>query len=70
MKDEYDLSKMKRRYPVKVDPDALTIPINLRIHASNVCAIRDEADRLGVPYLELIEKVINQYANDIAKDKK
>jgi predicted DNA binding CopG/RHH family protein len=70
MKDEYDLSKMKRRHPVKVDPDAVMIPINIRIHANDVCAIRDEADRLGVPYLNLIENILHQYANDIVKEDK
>jgi hypothetical protein len=44
MKDEYDFSKAKR-----VDPDALMISLNLKIHANDICAIRDEADRLGIP---------------------
>jgi len=70
MEDEYDFSKMKRRYPARVDPDALTIPINLRIHANDVCIIRDEADRLGIPYLTLMENNINQYAKNLVKDKK
>lgn len=70
MKDEYDLSKMKRRHPVKVDPDAVMISINLKIHANDVCTIRDEADRLGTPYLKLIESILHQYANDLVKDKK
>lgn len=70
MSDEYDLSKFKRVDPKRIDPDAGIIPINLRIYATEVCAIRDEADRLGVPYLKLIENVVNQYAKDLAKDKK
>jgi predicted DNA binding CopG/RHH family protein len=70
MKDEYDLSKFKRINPSRVDPDAVMIPINIRIHANDVCAIRDEADRLGVLYLKLIESVLHQYANDLVKDKK
>ena len=70
MKDEYDLSKMKRRHPVKVDPDAVMIPINLKIHANDICTIRDEADKLGIPYLKLIESILYQYANNLVKDKK
>jgi len=67
MKDEYDLSKFKRVIPSRVDPDAVMISINLKIHANDVCAIRDEADRLSVPYLKLIESILHQYANDISK---
>lgn len=69
MKDEYDLKSMKQRPKREADPDAVMVPINLKIHANDVCAIRDEADRLGVPYLELIESVLHQYASDTLKDK-
>jgi predicted DNA binding CopG/RHH family protein len=69
MKDEYDLKSMKQRPKREADPDAVMVPINLKIHANDVCAIRDEADRLGVPYLELIESVLDQYASDTLKDK-
>ena len=69
MKDEYDLKSMKQRLKREADPDAVMVPINLKIHANDVCAIRDEADRLGVPYLELIESVLDQYASDTLKDK-
>ena len=69
MKDEYDLKSMKQRPKREADPDAVMVPINLKIHANDVCAIRDEADRLGVPYLELIESVLHQYASDMLKDK-
>ena len=69
MKDEYDLKSMKQRLKREADPDAVMVPINLKIHANDVCAIRDEADRLGVTYLELIESVLHQYASDTLKDK-
>ena len=69
MKDEYDLKSMKQRPKREADPDAVMVPINLKIHANDVCAIRDEADRLGVPYLKLIESVLHQYASDTLKDK-
>ena len=69
MKDEYDVKSMKQRPKREADPDAVMVPINLKIHANDVCAIRDEADRLGVPYLELIESVLDQYASDTLKDK-
>ncbi len=67
MKDEYDLKSMKQRPKREADPDAVMVPINLKIHANDVCAIRDEADRLGIPYLTLMENIINQYAKDLAK---
>ena len=66
MKDEYDLKSMKQRPKREADPDAVMVPINLKIHANDVCAIRDEADRLGVLYLELIESVLHR---DTLKDK-
>ena len=69
MKDEYDLKSMKQRPKREADPDAVMVPINLKIHANDICAIRDEADRLAVPYLELIESVLHQYASDTLKDK-
>ncbi len=69
MKDEYDFSKGKRVDPSMVDPNAGWIPINLRIYATEICTIRDEADRLGVSYLKLIESVLHQYASDTLKDK-
>ena len=50
MKDEYEFSKAKRVDPSRVDPDAVMIPVNLKIHANDLCLIRDEADRLGIPY--------------------
>ena len=70
MKDEYDLKSMKQRPKREADPEALMIPINLKIHANDVCTIRDEADRLGIPYLKFIESILHQYANDLVKDKK
>ena len=70
MKDEYDLKSMKQRPKREADPDAVMVPINLKIHANDVCAIRDEADRLGIPYLTIMENIINKYAKDLAKDKK
>ena len=70
MKDEYDLKSMKQRPKREADPDAVMASINLKIHANDICAIRDEADRLGTPYLKLIESILHQYANDLVKDKK
>ena len=69
MKDEYDLKSMKQRPKREADPNAVMAPINLKIHATDICAIRDEADRLGVSYLKLIESVLHQYASDMLKDK-
>lgn len=69
MKDEYDLKSMKQRPKREADPDAVMVPINLKIHANDICAIRDEADRLGVSYLKLIESVLHQYASGMLKDK-
>jgi predicted DNA binding CopG/RHH family protein len=70
MKDEYDFSKAKRVDPKRIDPDAIKIPTSLRLDASDVSKIRDEADRLGIPYQTLIGSIIHRYVNGQLLDKK
>jgi predicted DNA binding CopG/RHH family protein len=70
MRDEYDFSKAKRVDPKRIDPDAIKIPTSLRLDANDVSKIRDEADRLGIPYQTLIGSIIHRYVNGQLLDKK
>ncbi len=70
MKKEYDLKKLKKRSKVKVDKSAGKIPINIRIDGSILLALKDEAQRLGLPYQTLISSVLHQYVSGELIDKK
>ncbi|MFP5491812.1 MAG: hypothetical protein ACLGG0_09930 [Bacteriovoracia bacterium] len=62
MRDEYDFTKMKKRPgKVKVIPEASKIPISLRLEAATIVALKDEAERLGIPYQTLIGSVLHRY---------
>ena len=70
MKKEYDLRKMKRRPgPVKVIPEAAKVAINIRLDAIVVCDIRDEAERMGIPYQTLINSILHRFATGQLVDK-
>ncbi len=62
MKKEYDLKLLKRRPgKVKVYPEASKIALNIRLDAIIVADIRDEAERLGIPYQTLINSVLHRF---------
>lgn len=63
--EKLDLSKFKR-----VDPDAAKIPVSLRMDAGDLVAIRDEADRLGIPYQTLIGSIVHRFVSGQLLDKK
>jgi predicted DNA binding CopG/RHH family protein len=67
---ELDLSKFKRVDPKRVDPEATKIPLSLRLDATDLVAVRDEADRLGIPYQTLIGSIIHRYINGQLLDKR
>jgi predicted DNA binding CopG/RHH family protein len=72
MKDEYDLDKMKLR-PGKVrvlSEEEVKIPISLRLAPFVVSLLRDEADRLGIPYQTLISSVLHRFVTGELVDKK
>ena len=63
MKKEYDLRKLKKRPgKAKVDSQAATVAINIRLDGSLLAKIKTEASRLGLPYQTLIKSVLYQYA--------
>lgn len=71
MKDEYDFSKMKRRPgKPKTVPEANKLPISIRLDAHDISLLRDEADRLGIPYQTLIGSIIHRYINGELLDKR
>lgn len=72
MKDEYDLKNMKRREgKVKVlSEEEVKIPISLRLSPSDVSLLRDEADRLGIPYQTLISSIIHRFVTGELVDKR
>ncbi len=67
---ELDLSKFKRVDPKRVDPDAIKIPVSLRIDADDLVGVRDEADRPGIPYQTLIGSVFHRYITGQFLDKR
>jgi predicted DNA binding CopG/RHH family protein len=68
--EELDLSKFKRVDPKRVDSDAAKIPVSLRMDAADLVAVRDEADRLGIPYQTLIGSIVHRFVSGQLLDKK
>jgi predicted DNA binding CopG/RHH family protein len=68
--EELDLSKFKRVDPKRVDHDAAKIPVSLRMDAGDLVAVRDEADRLGIPYQTLIGSIVHRFVSGQLLDKK
>jgi predicted DNA binding CopG/RHH family protein len=63
MKKEYDLKSMKRRPgKTKVYPEAAKVAINIRLDAVLVSDLKNEAERLGIPYQTLINSVLHRFA--------
>lgn len=71
MKKEYDFKKMKKRpRRVKIDKDAVKVPVSLRLDGSVLAAIKTEADRLGIPYQTLIGSILHRYASNELLDRR
>lgn len=68
--EDLDLSKFKRVDPKRVDLDAAKIPVSLRMDAADLVAVRDEADRLGIPYQTLIGSIVHRFVSGQLLDKK
>lgn len=65
MKKEYELKNLKKRKTkIKVDKDAAKVPISLRVDGSILSELKDEAQRLGLPYQTFISSILYQYTND------
>lgn len=71
MKKEYDFSKMKKRPgKVLVVPDAGKIPVSLRLDYRIIIKLKDEAERMGLPYQTLINSILHMYSEGQLVDKK
>ena len=63
MKKEYDLKKLKRRSgKVKVDKAATKTPISIRLDGADLSIIREQAERLGIPYQTFVGSILHQFA--------
>lgn len=67
MKKEYDFSKAKKAEKVVHRPKVM---VSLRLDPHLVSLIRDEADRLGMPYQTLISSLVHRYVTGELIDKK
>ena len=71
MRDEYDFKNAKRREKVKVlSREEIKIAVSLRLDPNDLALIRDEADRLGIPYQTLIGSIIHRFVTGELIDKK
>ncbi len=62
MKKQYDLKKLKKRPgKVKVDESAAKVPISLRLDGSDLASLKEEAERMGIPYQTLLSSILHQY---------
>ena len=63
MKKEYDLKKLKRRPgKIKVDKSASKTPISIRLDGADLSIIREQAERLGIPYQTFMGSILHQFA--------
>jgi predicted DNA binding CopG/RHH family protein len=62
MRQQYNLKKLKKRPgKVKVDPDAVKIPISLRLDAGLLLMLKTESERRGLPYQTFISSILHQF---------
>lgn len=62
MKKEYNLKTLKRRSPkTRATPDAVKVPVSIRLDGSVLAALKTEAASLGLPYQTLVGSVLHQY---------
>lgn len=70
MKKEYDLKKMKKRKSVKTYEEASKVAINIRLDALTVAELKDEAERMGLPYQTLINSILHRFVTGELVDKR
>ena len=70
MKKEYDLKKMKKRPgKVKVHKEASKVAVHIRLDAVVVDELKNEAERMGLPYQTLINSVLHRFVSGDLTDK-
>lgn len=70
MKKEYDLKKLKKRPGrTKVYADAAKVAVHVRLDAHVVVGLKDEAERMGMPYQTLLNSVLHRFVTGELVDK-
>lgn len=69
IKKEYDLKKLKKRLPVKTHAEAAKVAINIRVDAIVVDELKNEAERMGLPYQTLINSILHRFITGELVDK-
>lgn len=67
MRKEYEIKKFKKN-PARQDSDP-RVMISLRAIPRDISLLKDEADRLGIPYQSLINSIIHRFVNGELIDK-
>ena len=71
MKKNYDLKSLKKKPgKVKVDPEATRIMISLKVDAHDLVDLKNEAERMGMPYQTLINSVLHRFISGELIDKR
>jgi predicted DNA binding CopG/RHH family protein len=70
MKKKYNLKSMKRRPgPTKTYPEASKVAINIRLDAILVNDLKNEAERMGLPYRAFINSILHRFMTGQLVDK-
>ena len=69
MKKEYNFTSAKKVEKSKVD-SAPKVMISLRLDPEMISKLKDEADRLGIPYQTLINSILHRFTEGELIDKK
>jgi|APGre2960657468_1045069.scaffolds.fasta_scaffold05283_7 predicted DNA binding CopG/RHH family protein len=71
MKDNYDLTKLKKRpKKSKADQEVTRTSISIKLDSETLGDIKTEAVRMGMPYQTLINSILYRYANRDLIDRK
>lgn len=70
MKKDYDLKSLRKRPgPVKVYPAATKVALSIRLDASVLSALEQEAARLAFPCQTLINSILHRFVTGQLVDK-
>ncbi len=71
MKKEYNLKSLKKRPgPTKTYPEASKTAITIRLDAIVLNDVKNESERLGIPYQTLINSILHRYITGDLVDQK
>jgi predicted DNA binding CopG/RHH family protein len=71
MKKNYNLKSLKKKPgKVKVDPEATRVMISLKVDAHDLVDLKNEAERMGMPYQTFINSVLHRFISGELIDKR